>query len=208
MILIGQYDSPFVRRVGIALTLRGIAFEHRPWSVFSDGERVRALNPLMRVPTLVLDDGEAILDSHAIIDHIESLTPAGEAMIPREEPARRRTLRTMSLALGMAEQAVSLFYELLLHETASKVLADRRRLQIRDAAAALEAETAKLATPYFAGERLGHADIAAAVCFMFVREAHPGLLDMAGFPGLARFSNRAEALPVFQAIRQSFIPPS
>jgi glutathione S-transferase len=129
-------------------------------------------------------------------------------MIPREEPARRRALRTMSLALGMAEQAVSLFYELRLHETASDKLASRRRLQISAAAAALEADVAKLATPYAGGERIGHADIAAAVCLIFVREAHPGLLDMAALPALARFTDRAEALPVFQAIRQSFIPPA
>ena len=43
MILIGQYDSPFVRRVGIALTLYGMAFEHRPWSVFGETEKIRPL---------------------------------------------------------------------------------------------------------------------------------------------------------------------
>ena len=48
MILIGQYDSSFVRRVGIALRIYELAFEHRPWSVFSDRERVQAFNPLMR----------------------------------------------------------------------------------------------------------------------------------------------------------------
>src|SRR5262249_34848211 len=60
MILIGQYDSPFVRRVGIALTLYGLPFEHRPWSTFSDAEKIRPYNPLTRVPTLVLDDGAVL----------------------------------------------------------------------------------------------------------------------------------------------------
>ncbi len=63
MILVGQYDSPFVRRVAIALDLLGFAFEHRPWSVFGDAEKVAAYNPMKRVPTLVLDDGETLLDS-------------------------------------------------------------------------------------------------------------------------------------------------
>ncbi len=68
MILIGQYDSPFVRRVGIAMHIYGIAFEHRPWSTFGDGDKVAGFNPLRRVPTLVLDDGEVLIESGAILD--------------------------------------------------------------------------------------------------------------------------------------------
>jgi glutathione S-transferase len=68
MILIGQYDSPFVRRVAIAMTLQGVAFEHRPWSVWADAEAIAPFNPLRRVPTLVLDDGEALIESSAILD--------------------------------------------------------------------------------------------------------------------------------------------
>ena len=52
MILIGQYDSPFVRRVAIALRLYGIAFEHRPWSTFGDAEKIAPYNPLRRVPMM------------------------------------------------------------------------------------------------------------------------------------------------------------
>ena len=76
MILIGQFDSPFVRRVAIAMRLCGHAFEHRPWSVFGDGEKIARFNPLMRVPTLVLDDGDTLIESHCILDHLDSLVPA------------------------------------------------------------------------------------------------------------------------------------
>src|SRR6202008_2015847 len=82
MILIGQYDSPFVRRVGIALTLYGLPFEHRPWSTFGDADKVRPYNPLVRVPTLVLDDGEVLIESHSILDHIDSLVPADRRLFP------------------------------------------------------------------------------------------------------------------------------
>src|SRR6187397_2062128 len=82
MILIGQYDSPFVRRVGIALTLYGLPFEHRPWSVFGDAEKVRQYNPLVRVPTLVLDDGLALVESGVILDYLDSRVPAAQAMLP------------------------------------------------------------------------------------------------------------------------------
>lgn len=73
MILIGQYDSPFVRRVAVALQLYGFSYEHRPWSVFGDADRVAAVNPLRRVPTLITDDGEALLESSAILDWLDEL---------------------------------------------------------------------------------------------------------------------------------------
>ena len=86
MILIGQYDSPFVRRVGIALTLYRLPFEHRPWSTFADAEKIRPYNPLTRVPTLVLDDGEVLIESHSILDYLDSLMPAAERLFPAAEP--------------------------------------------------------------------------------------------------------------------------
>lgn len=85
MILIGQYDSPFVRRVGIALTLYDLPFEHRPWSVFGDAEKLRAINPLMRVPVLVLPDGPALTDSHMILDYLDNLVK--QPLFPSAEPA-------------------------------------------------------------------------------------------------------------------------
>jgi glutathione S-transferase len=71
MFLIGQYDSPFVRRTAIALRLYGLPFEHRPWSTFGDADKIAPYNPLLRVPVLVLDDGEALIDSAAILDHLD-----------------------------------------------------------------------------------------------------------------------------------------
>ncbi|HEX9294282.1 MAG TPA: glutathione S-transferase N-terminal domain-containing protein [Polyangiaceae bacterium] len=70
MILIGQYDSPFVRRVAIAIRFYGMQYEHRPWSVFADADKIVQFNPLRRVPTLVLDWGEVLVESSAIIDTI------------------------------------------------------------------------------------------------------------------------------------------
>ncbi len=130
MILIGQYDSPFVRRVGIALTLYGLPFEHRPWSVFGDGDEVRRYNPLMRVPTLVLDDGTSLLDSASILDHLDDQVGPERALIARSGPERREALRAVTLATGLCELAVGLFYERRLHETASATLVKRREGQI------------------------------------------------------------------------------
>lgn len=68
MILVGQYDSPFVRRVAIALAHYGLAYEHRPWSVWAQADEIAKLNPLRRVPMLVMDSGEVLVESAAILD--------------------------------------------------------------------------------------------------------------------------------------------
>lgn len=208
MILIGQYDSPFVRRVGIALTIYGLAFEHRPWSVFRDAEKLRPINPLVRVPTLVLDDGTALTESHAILDYLDSLVAPECALFPRAEPARHQALRLAALATGLADKAVSLFYELRLHERTSEVWVNRCRDQIAGVLAALEAERAARPGPYLMGDSFGHADIALACCLRFASEAHPGLIVPSAYPALAAHCAAMEALPVFAAISQPFIPPS
>jgi glutathione S-transferase len=208
MILIGQYDSPFVRRVGIALTLYGMAFEHRPWSAFGDAEKIRTFNPLVRVPTLVLDEGEVVTESHAILDWLDSQVPIERVMLPVTQPARRRALRTITLATGIADKAVSLFYEKRLHERVSDVWVERCRGQILGALALLEADRAGQPGTVWFGDRIGHADVAVAATLRFLGEAHPGLAPLAGYPALAADAARLEATEVFREISQPFIPPA
>jgi glutathione S-transferase len=207
MILIGQYDSSYVRRVGIALRLYGLPFEHRPWSVFSEGDKVQALNPLMRVPTLVLDDGDVVADSHSILDYLDGLMPADKRLLPQAQPERRRALNVITLATGFADKGVSLFYELHLHEAPSAYFVERCRLQIATTLAALEAERAARPEQFWFG-RITHADMAVACAFRHVSEAHPGLIDPATYPALAAHCTGMEALPVFEDISQPFIAPA
>lgn len=108
MILIGQFDSPFVRRVGIALTLYELPFEHRPWSVWADAERLAAYNPLRRVPVLVLEDGTALVESASILDELDQRVDHAKLLLPRSGPERRRGLRAIGFATGVADKAVSL----------------------------------------------------------------------------------------------------
>ncbi|MCV9965172.1 glutathione S-transferase family protein [Pararhizobium sp. BT-229] len=207
MILIGQYDSSFVRRVGIALRIYELPFEHRPWSVFSDGERVRAFNPLMRVPALVLDDGDVLVDSHSILDYLDGLVAPGRRLFPQEEPERRRAIKVAALATGLADKGVSLFYETRLHQPISEAWAGRLRSQIDATLTALEHSRALSDSPWF-GERIGHGDIAAACAWRHLSEAHPGLIDPENYPSLSAHCQHMEGLPVFQDISQPFIPPA
>lgn len=208
MILIGQYDSPFVRRVGIALTLYGLGFAHRPWSVFGDADLIRAQNPLTRVPVLVLEGGESLIDSAMILDHIDSLVPEAAALFPRTEPARRRALRIAALACGLGDKAVSLFYEMRLHGQPSAVFVARCQAQIAGTLAVLEADLQAQGADYWRGDAPGHADIAVACVWRFAREAHSSLIDPAACPAVASLSARLEATPAFRAISQPVIAPT
>lgn len=208
MILIGQYDSPFVRRVGIALTLLELPFEHRPWSVFGDAAAVQRHNPLMRVPTLVLDDGTVLVESHCILDHLDHRVGADRALFPAAEPLRHQALRVAALACGVADKAVSLFYEQRLHAQASDVWVARCRSQIGATLRLLEGERAARQGPFWFAERLGNADIAVAVMWRFLSEAHPGLAPAAEHPALQAHARALEALPVFRQISQPFVPPA
>jgi glutathione S-transferase len=208
MILIGQYDSPFVRRVGIALTLYGLPFEHRPWSTFSDADKIRPYNPLTRVPTLVLDDGAVLQDSHIMLDYIDSLVPADHAMFPAEEPARHRALGVAGLATGLGEKAVSLFYEKLLHKEVSELWIKRCLAQITATLAILEADRESRKSLYWFGENISHADIAVACVLRFVSDAHGAIIPLGERPALRAYCARLEELPVFRTIMQPFIPPT
>src|SRR3954447_21946804 len=108
MILIGQYDSPFVRRVALALRFYDLPFEHRPWSTFGDADKIAPYNPLRRVPTLLLDDGEGLIESMAILDHLDERIGPSRAMIAENGPHRREALKIGALATGLGDKAVSL----------------------------------------------------------------------------------------------------
>jgi glutathione S-transferase len=209
MILIGQYDSPFVRRVGIALKLYELPFEHQPWSTFGEGDQIAAYNPLRRVPTLVLASGEVLIESTAILDYLDEWVGPGKAMIPMRGPERRHVMKVCALATGLADKAVSLLYERVLRKKKpSKIWVERCEAQIGGVLALLEKERAAVRTAYWFGEHIGHADIAAACVLRFTAEAHPQLSDAARYPALAAHAARCEALPPFQEIVQPLAPPS
>src|SRR5205085_10287215 len=111
MILVGQYDSPYVRRVAIALHLLGLPFERNTISVFRDAEAMRRINPIGRIPSLVLDDGEVIIDSAAILDHIDQYVGPDRALVPARGADRRRVLRIIALASGVLDKVGAVVYE-------------------------------------------------------------------------------------------------
>jgi glutathione S-transferase len=163
---------------------------------------------LTRVPTLVLDNGEVLIESHLMLDYLDGLVPAERRMFPTTEPTRHQALKISALATGLGDKAVSLFYELRLHEKVSDVWIRRCRAQIEAVLTALEADRQERPTPYWVGDRLGHADIAVTAVLRFIGEAHPGQVSLKDFPALCAHAERMEALPVFQTVSQPFIAPA
>jgi len=204
MILIGQYDSPFVRRVAIAMRRYGMAYEHRPWSVFADADKIAEYNPLRRVPTLVLDDGEVLLESWAIVDALDAMVDPDLALLPRTGPGRRDGLRVTALATGFSDKSVSLFLETFLRTAPSERWIARCQSQMGDALDVLEADRARRKSAWWLGRELGHADIAVGCALCQVREAHPGFFDASRWPNLANHAAKADALEEFRAIYQPF----
>ncbi len=203
MILIGQYDSPFVRRVAVALQIYGLRYEHRPWSVWADADKVATVSPLRRVPVLVTDDGDALVESFAILDALDDIAPEGRTLVPRSGKARRDVLRVAALAMGLGDKAVSLLYEHVLRTDVarSEVWVTRCRRQIHDVLDHLERERAAIAFDYWFGA-LTHADIAVACVYRILTEAHPTLIAEVERPALRAMWERCERLDAFKAVVQ------
>jgi glutathione S-transferase len=182
--------------------------EHRPWSTFADAELIAPFNPLRRVPVLVLDDGEALVDSSAILDHLDETAQRDRrALIATDGPERRRALKVCALAAGLAEKAVSLVYERVLHEQESAQWVERCEAQIASVLDMLEADRTSRDSHFWFGPEIEHADIAVACALRFTREAHPAFFSGRRLNALSAHAGRCEGLPEFRAVVQPFIPP-
>ena len=200
MILVGQYDSPFVRRVAITLHHYGMAFTRNTMSVFADAAEMARINPLVRIPSLVLDNGETLYDSGAILDWLDEQAGPARALTPRSGPERREVLQTMAMANGAVDKAGAVVYERHFHPTAhvNKDWVARCLGQLRGALGWLEA---RLAGGWFHG-KFSQADVTAGVMLGYLKLRLPDVAP-GEYPKLARLSERCEALPAFIAARPS-----
>jgi glutathione S-transferase len=208
MLLIGMLDSPFVRRVAISMKLLGFDYEHGNWSVGRDAERIRQYNPLLRVPTLVLDSGETLTESSAILDFLDQQVGAARALLPTEGAPRRQALQIMALAIGAAEKSRDAIYENLFRpaEKLHQPWLDRLSSQILGALGELEKTAARSAGDYWIGGRLSQADVSATCALSFMRDVRQ--LDFTvDYPQLERLRLHCESRPEFAATYTAFFPP-
>lgn len=195
MILSGQYDSPFVRRVAISLRVLGFAYDRDTRSVFADFDAVRRRNPLGRIPSLVLDDGETLIDSAAILDWLDQAVGPERALIPPGGAGRRASLRRIALACGVIEKAGAAAYDRLIRPPAYRwpEWIARCRTQAAGALASLAGED------WSGTRRLVQDEITTACMLRYVQMADPELLAPGSYPSLDDLARRCEARPEFQA---------
>ncbi len=200
MILIGRNTSPFVRRVAISLRLLGLPYEQRLLSTVADRAAVQAINPLGRIPALLLDDGEVLIDSTPILDYLDELAGPDRALVPPRGPARRRVLKLVALALGAMEKSLSCYVERTLRpaDKQHQELLHRCADQARAGLAALEQACAG---PWLTGETLTQADISAVAALDFIDAFWPDMLPEGFAPRLRALRQRAATLPAFADTR-------
>ena len=207
-LLIGMYDSPFVRRVAISLDLLGMPFEHRNWSVGKDFDRIREYSPLGRVPVLVPADGEPLTESAMILEHLDDLVGPERALMPPPGADRRAALRLLAFATGAAEKAIQIVGERVFRPEHLRhaPYVERCRAQMHGALGELDKACAAVADrEWLVSDRVGTTDITVACFATYAREAVPEPLD--AVPALRARVDRCEALPVFRRYYAPFFQP-
>ena len=200
MILVGQYDSPFVRRVAVSLNHYHMPFTRKPLSVFGDKKEVQAMNPLLRVPILILESGETLIDSNAILDHLDHEVGPARALTPHNGPERRKLMQICAVSTGISEKVVSLFFERTFHEAkqVSKSLDERLSSQINTSIAWLEHACG---TPWFLDGKITQADITIGCTLSHVKLRLPEFFLADKFPKLHGLSRHCEMREEFVAAR-------
>ena len=198
MQLIGMLDSPYVRRVAIALIIARTPFIHRPISLFRHIDQFSQLNPLLKAPTLLTEDGAALMDSSVILDYLAGADPRIAALTPSRAPQRLVALRATGVALTVMEKAVQRHYERMLRpaEKRHEPWVDRVMSQLTAGLGALDAE---LPGSGWIGGEMGVADISVACAFGFTRSVLADVAETGRYLNLGGFCARAEALPAFRA---------
>ena len=201
MILVGQYDSPVTRRVAVALHHYGMPFTRDTRSIFGDAEAVAKISPLTRIPALLLDDGEVLIDSAAILDYLDEQA-GNAALIPNSGSARRLVLQMTALAQGTLEKAGAVVYERHFHspEHRSTVWVDRCLGQAR---AGLDELARRLSTPFACGPTLTHADVMITTLIWYMQDRMGDVLSHTAHADLITLAEHCERLPAFRAAAMS-----
>ena len=197
MKLIGMLDSPYVRRVAISLQLLGLRFEHEALSVFRTFDEFHRINPVVKAPTLVCDDGVVLMDSTLILQYAEALA-GPRTLMPSEPKALQHEIRLIGLALAAAEKSVQIVYERGLRppEKLHEPWVKRVTGQLLDAFGELESELEGVTLGQTSSSLL-QGGLSIGVVWYFAQEMISEVVSKEMFPRISAYSAVLETLPQF-----------
>lgn len=197
LVLNGRDRSPFTRRAAIALALAGIEVDRVRFTAWDDLSRARQYNPLGRIPSLVLEDGEVIFDSVAIIDYVCEIMGDACTLFPRSGPRRRQVYRYSCCAMGIIEKAVHSRYERVMRppEMVRSSWLQHNLSQARNALAWLEAEIDNSAV--YDLDPINLAVVDTVVMLDYLPVGDPDIYEPERFPALEALRARARGVKVF-----------
>lgn len=202
MMLVGQFDSPFVRRVAIALHHYGHPFERQVLSVFKDFDAVLAINPMGKVPSLILDDGDTLFDSRAIIDYLDEMAPAERRLTPAEQPQRRRILQIEVVGVTLAEKIYERGIEHNRRAPGTSDPAWRKRLERQISSTCEWLEDRRSGAWFFEGG-FSRADLAVAVAMQYLERVLPMVQSVVRYPRLQAHRLRCESREAFDKVQDA-----
>ena len=196
MKLLGSVPSPYTRKVRVVLAEKKIDCDFEIVDVNPADNPVNALNPLGKVPSLVLDDGTTLFDSRVIVEFLDGASPLAR-LIPDENRERVAVRRWEALADGCLDAGLLIRYESLRpKKEQSAAWSAKQAGKLKRGLAMIAAE---LGDRHFChGERYTLADIAVGCCLGWVEFRRPADIDVRGeHPSLARFYDRMMERPAF-----------
>jgi glutathione S-transferase len=201
MKLVGRYGSPYTRRVAATMNLYGLPFEHLPLGSREQPEEVARFHPMGRVPALVLDDGEVLIDSAAIIDHLDELVGRDRALTPPSGAERRAVLRCVAFAINACDKAVVALIEKS-RRPPDKVWPEALERPIRQARIGFAWLDEALTSDWLVLGRMTQADVTSAVVLTAIDRVMPEITE-GRFPRLAALRDRMGAVAEFAATAPS-----
>ena len=175
MKLLGSVPSPYTRKVRIVLAEKKIDCDFEVVDVLPAENPVNALNPLGKVPTLMLDDGTALFDSRVIVEFLDSVSPISR-LIPDDNRERVAVRRWEALADGCLDAGLLIRYESLRpKKEQSKDWSDKKIGKLRRGVATLAAEFGD--KTWCHGDRYTLADIALGCCLGWIGFRKPGGIE-------------------------------
>jgi len=196
MKLLGSGPSPYTRKVRIVLAEKKIECDFETVDVNPSENPVNSLNPLGKVPTLVLDDGSTLYDSRVIVEFLDSVSPISR-LIPDDNRDRVAVRRWEALADGSLDAGLLVRYEgLRPKKLQSTDWVSKQTGKLERGLAQMSADLGD--KPWCHADRYSLADIAAGACLGWVEFRKPGGVEWRGrYANLARLYDKLMERPAF-----------